>query len=141
MTATGIVWVVLGTIIVIGRLTSTIDFSLAQQLGLQERDDRTDPLFRQLELNTARWGLVVLWTLPAAGILMLVDRAWWPYAALVAGGAHMDTAGRETAKVPGLRTHGVRTGSERDARLFFFFTGLMSLIGVWCIACGLGALI
>jgi hypothetical protein len=34
MTATGIVWVVLGTIIVIGQLTSTIDFSLAQQLGL-----------------------------------------------------------------------------------------------------------
>jgi hypothetical protein len=141
MTATGIVWVVLGSIIVIGQFISTIDFRLAQKLGLQEKDDGTDPLFRRLELNTARWDLVVLWTLPAAGFLMLVDHAWWPYVALVAGGIHVDTAGRETAKVLGLRTHGVRTGSERDARLFFFFMGFMSLIGVWCIAYGLGALI
>ena len=137
LTATGIVCVIFGLVCVIGQLISVINFDLAQRLGLQERNDATEPLYRQLELNTARWDLVVLWTLPAAGALMLVDHAWWPYLALIAGGVHVDTAGRETAKVLGLSGHGVKTGSLKETRLFFGFLGTMFLIGVWCVALGL----
>jgi len=108
---------------------------------LQEKNDETEPLFRRLELNTARWDLYILWTLPAAGALMLVDHAWWPYLALVAGAVWVDTAGRETAKILGLGKHGVKTGSAKEARLFFCFMGLMALIGVWCLACGFSAVI
>jgi hypothetical protein len=138
--ATGIACLVFGSIILIGQSISTIDFSLAQKLGLQERDEVTEPLFRGLELNTARWDLFVLWTLPAAGALMLVDHAWWPYLALVAGGVHVDTAGREMAKILGLRAFGVKTGSTRDARTFLFVMVLMSLIGLWCVGMACAAL-
>ena len=31
----------------------------------------------------------------AAGLLMLWDHPWWPFAALVAGGVYIDAAGRE----------------------------------------------
>lgn len=141
MTAAGIVCVVFGSIVLIGQFVSTIDFSLAQKLGLQEGDADTDPLFRRLELNTARWDLFVLWTLPVAGVLMLVDHAWWPYMALAAGGVHVDTAGRETAKVLGLRKHGVRTGSARDAHIFYWFVGLMLLTGLWCVGLAFAKLI
>jgi hypothetical protein len=139
MTATGVVWVVFGLMVVIAQVISTVDFDLAQRLGLQEKDDDTDPLFRRLELNTARWDLVVLWTLPAAGVLMLADHEWWPWLALVAGGVCVDTAGREVAKVLGLRTHGVKTGSAAEARFLFLFFFIMSLIGVWCVVYGLVA--
>ncbi len=131
--ATGIVCVVFGLIVLIGQSISAINFNLAQKLGFQEKDDETDPLYRLLELNTARWDLWVFWTLPAAGILMLIDHAWWPCLALVAGGVCVDAAGREGAKTLGLRRHGVRTGSEKETRVFVVFLGLMSLIGVWCI--------
>jgi hypothetical protein len=140
-TATGIVCVVFGLIVVIGQLVSTIDFGLAQKLGLQEKDDETDPLYRRLELNTARWDLAVFWTLPAAGILMLVHHPWWPCLALVAGAVYVDTAGREAAKVLGLHTQGVKTGSRSEARLYFAFMGIMLLIGIWCIAFGFATLI
>ena len=140
LTVTGIVCVVFGLVCVVGQLISVVNFALAQKLGLQEKNDATEPIYRQLELNTAKWDLVVLWTLPAAGALMLVDHAWWPYLALVAGGVYVDTAGRETAKVLGLSEHGVKTGSQKETRLFFAFLGAMLLIGVWCVALGLARL-
>jgi hypothetical protein len=141
MIATGIVCIVFGLIVVIGQLISVIDFGLAQRLGLQEKDDETDPLHRRLELNTARWDLAVFWTLPAAGGLMLAHHAWWPFVALVAGAVCVDTAGRETAKVVGLSRQGVKTGSVSETRLFFCFLGIMLLIGVWCVGFGFAALI
>jgi hypothetical protein len=138
---TGIVCVVFGSIVVIGQLISTVNFGLAQNLGLQEKDADTEPLYRRLELKTAGWDLFVLWTLPAAGVLMLVDHPWWPYLTLVAGGVCVDTAGRETAKVLGLRRHGVKTGSKKERRLYFSFSGPMMLIGLWCVAYGFASLI
>jgi hypothetical protein len=68
LTVTGIVCLVFGLLCFIGQLISVINFDLAQQLGLQERDEATEPLYRQLELNTARWDLAVLWMLPAIWI-------------------------------------------------------------------------
>jgi hypothetical protein len=140
LTVTGIVCVLFGLVCFVGQLISVVNFSLAQKLGLQEKNDSTEPLYRQLELNTARWDLVVLWTLPAAGTLMLVEHSWWPYLALVAGGICVDTAGRETAKVLGLGKHGVKTGSQKETRLFFAFLGAMLLIGIWSIAYGLATM-
>ena len=138
--ATGFVCVVFGLIVVIGQLISTINFNLAQKLGLQEKNDQTESLFRRLELNTARWDLVVLWTLPATGVLMIVGHPLWPATALVAGGIYVDTAGRELAKVLGLKRHGVKTGSREEASLYYCFLAALLLIGLWCIALGFGTL-
>ena len=140
LTVTGIVCVLFGLVCFVGQLISVINFDLAQKLGLQEKNDATEPIYRQLELNTAKWDLVVLWTLPAAGVLMLVDHTWWPYLALVAGGVCVDTGGRETVKVLGLGKHGVKTGSDNETRLFFAFQGALCLIGVWCVAIALATL-
>ena len=139
--ATGIICLVLGMIVLIGQIISTVNFRFAQRLGLQEKDDDTDPLFRRLELNTARWDVLVLWTLPAAGLLMLADHIWWPYLALVAGGISIDTAGRETVKVLGLGKHGVKTGSGKETKLYSCFMAGLFLIGMWCIIFGLAKLV
>ena len=121
----------------VGQIISVANFGLAQRLGLQETSDHADPLFSHLELWVARWDLWWLWTLPAAGILMLIDHAWWPYAAMIGGGAFVDTGGREAAKVFGLRQQGVRTGSPGQHRLamgvFMYFIaigGLAIVIGL-----------
>jgi hypothetical protein len=131
--ATGIIALVLGLTGFIGQAISSVNFPLAQRLGLQEKDDETEPLFRRLELNTAQWDLFVLWTLPLAGILMLVDHAWWPYVALIAGGVSVDTAGREAAKWRGLRAGGIRIGGEKDAKVFHGFMWATAAVGLWVI--------
>ena len=121
-----------------GQVISIANFSLAQRLGLQGSPDNSDPLFNHLELWTARWDLWWFWTLPAAGILMLLDHWLWPYAAMVGGGAFVDTGGREAAKVRGLKEQGVRTGTQREYRVYM--TTCMFLIASGCLSIGLGLL-
>ncbi len=114
----------------IGQVVSALDFRLAQLWGLQEKDDETDPLHRHLELNTARWDLLVIWLLPAAGVLMLLDHSWWPFVALAAAGVYVDTGGREFVKLSGLRHEGVRVGGPQEVRIGRAFLGLMILVGL-----------
>jgi hypothetical protein len=141
MSATGTIWIVFGLVVVIGQFISSTNFAAAQRFGFQEKDASTDPLFRRLELNTARWDLVVWWVLPVTGGLVLLDHPWWPLLALVAGGISIDTAGRETAKVLGLMRNGIKTGTTGESRVFFGFLGVMLLVGVWCVVLGFAALI
>jgi hypothetical protein len=121
-------------ILYIGQAISVLNFRKAQRLGLQESQDHTDPVHRRLESWAARWDLLWLWTLPVAGILMLIDHAWWPWAAMIGGGAFVDTGGREAAKVIGLRREGVRIGSPGQRRLatatyaYLISTGLMAIV-------------
>ena len=140
LTVTGIVVLAFGGLLYAGQLLSTVDFALAQKLGLQEKAENADALFSHLELNAARWDLFVLWTLPAAGILMLLGHAWWPYAALVAGGVSVDTGGRETAKVFALKREGVRVGAPKEYRLVLGVFGGFLVVGLWLVVYGLWAL-
>ena len=134
--ATGVTCLLIGTIVMVGQAISAINFTFAQKLGLQEEDAHTEALFRRLELNTARWDLVVLWTLPLAGILMLLGHTWWPTVSLVAGGVHVDAAGREIAKLLGLRAQAIATGGPREQRAAHGFLALIGVVGVWLIVLG-----
>ncbi len=128
--ALAVVALLVGSLTLVGQAISTFDFALAQRLGLQERSDHTAPLFRGLELNTARWDLAVLWTLVPAAVLMLVDHSWWPWIALVAGGIYLDAGGREIAKLLALRGGGVAVGTPGELRLAVLYLSLLSGIGV-----------
>lgn len=137
--AFGIVALLLGLVIMLGQAISVVDYARAQTLGLQEKDEETDSLYRHLELNTARWDLAVLWTLPLAGIVMLADTSWWPWVALVAGGVHADAGGREVFKILGLRAEGVRVGTPSEARNTLAFNALIGAFGVALVAYALVA--
>lgn len=128
--ALGIVALVFGSANVAAQLISTVDFRLAQRLGLQERREETEPLYSHLELNTARWDLAVLWTLVLAGILMLMDHAWWPWTALIAGGIYVDTGGREMAKLAGLAAEGIKVGSPTERQFGLAFLALLGAVGL-----------
>ena len=123
----------------IGQVISVLDFRRAQRLGLQESSEHSDLLHRGLELWAARWDLWWLWTLPAAGVLMLFDHAWWPYVALVGGGAFVDAGGREGVKIMGLMQQGVRTGGPSDHRKALTVYLLMQAAGGLAIVTSLKA--
>lgn len=129
----GIICVIFGGIGWIGQLISGINYPLAQRWGLQEKSEGTDPLYQRAETNAARWDSFILWTLLAAGILMLLNHAWWPLLALVAGGIYLDGAGREFAKCVSLRKGGIRIGTQRDLKVAAFFFICMAAIALWVI--------
>jgi len=124
-------------IVYLGQAVSVVDFGLAQRLGLQERPGTVDPLVSRLELGTARWDLLTLWTLPIAGILMLANASWWPYLALIGGGAYLDAGGREAVKVLGIRSQGLPVGVPKEFRLAMGMFALLAAVGALGVLVGL----
>lgn len=129
----GIICLLFGGIGWLGQLISGINFPLAQRLGLQEKSEGADSLYLQAELKAARWDSFVLWTLAAAGILMLINHYWWPYLSLIAGGIYLDGGGREAAKYLSLRKSGVKVGTSKDTKLAAAFFTLMIVVALWVI--------
>lgn len=127
----GAICILFGVFGWLGQVISGLNYPLAQKLGLQEKDEGTDPLFRRAEANTARWDALVLWTLPVAGILLLLGHPWWPWVSLLAGGIYLDAAGREAAKFVSLKKGGVRIGTARDRRMAAIFFAAMAAVAVW----------
>jgi hypothetical protein len=137
----GVVCVVFGGIGWVGQIISGINYPLAQRLCLQEKSEGTDPLFRRAEANAARWDSLVLWTLVAAGILMLINNSWWPHLSLIAGGIYLDGAGREAAKCVSLSKYGVRIGTGKDVKVAAMFFVAMAFIALWTIIYSIWSLV
>ena len=114
----------------VGQLISTVNFPLAQKLGLQENPHESDPLLQRAERYTACWDLVTLVWLPLSGVLMILNNPAWPIMALFGGAVYLDAAGREAAKILSFKHEGVRTGSLRQQRLFFSTYLVMAVLAV-----------
>ena len=123
------------------QLISSINFSLAQKLGLQEKSDTADPLLIRAERYTAYWDLVTLIWLPAGGILMVLNHPWWPVVSLIGASIYVDTAGREAAKNLSFRHEGIKTGTPQEQRIYFGAYIVMAILGMFIIIYSLRSLI
>jgi hypothetical protein len=124
----GVVFVLLW-VIYAGQLVSVVNLPLAQRLGFQEKPENVDALYRRDTSGTARWDLLSMWTLPVAGILMLINHSWWPYLALIGGGVYVDTGGRQAIKLLGYRSEGVRVGTQHNVRRALGVYALFVIVG------------
>jgi hypothetical protein len=106
-------------ILFVGQIISSVNFSLAQKLGLQEDPEKTDPLLQRAEKYTAYWDLVTLGWLPLSGILMVINNSAWPLLAFFSGAIYLDAAGREAAKILSFKHEGIRIGAIKQQRIFF----------------------
>ena len=123
----------LGGALYLAQIVSSINFRLAQRLGIQEKAELADPLLQRSERYAAYWDLVALVWLPLAGILMIIDHDWWPIVSLIGGAIYFDTSGREAAKYISFRHEGVRLGTEKQQKIFFTTYVVMALISVFII--------
>jgi hypothetical protein len=114
----------------VAQVISSIDFRLAQQLGIQENPEDTDSILQTAERYTALWDLVTLGWLPLAGLLMILDSPYWPLVGLVGGAIYLDTSGREAAKIISFRKEGVRLGPEKQQKVFFASYIVMAFMGL-----------
>lgn len=133
----GWIFLLIPGLLVAGQAVSVVNFPLAQRLGLQEKAGSSDPLKLRAELYTACWDLPVLIWLPAAGVLMLLQHAWWPYLCLIGGAVFVDAAGREAAKVLSMKAEGVRVGTHVEQALMFGTYVLMGALGLLAITLAL----
>jgi len=125
---------ILGGLLYSAQLISSVNFKLAQRLGIQENPDETDSLLQTAERFVAYWDLVTLGWLPLAGLLIIIDHSWWPIISLMGGAIYLDASGREAAKIISFRKEGIRIGTIRQQRVFFASYIIMAVIGLVVIA-------
>ena len=120
----------LGGVLYLAQVISSVSFSLAQRLGIQEDPAESDSVLQTAERFTAYWDLVTLGWLPLCGLLMIMDHHWWPIAGLIGGAIYLDASGREAFKIISLRQEGFRLGTKRQQRVFFASYIVMAMIGL-----------
>ena len=128
--ALGWVMIVFGGTLYLAQLISSVNFSFAQRLGIQEKAEASDPLLQRSEQYTAYWDLISLVWLPAAGVLMVMNHHLWPIISLVGGVIYLDTAGREAVKNLSFRHEGLKMGSVSQQRVFLASYIVMAVIAV-----------
>ena len=125
-------WVLLlfGGALYVAQMISSINFSLAQRLGIQEKAENADPLFQRSERYTTYWDLLTLLWLPIAGFLMIINHTWWPIMSLLAGAIYLDASGREAVKNLSFKHEGIRAGTDKEQQVFLVFYIVMAVIAI-----------
>lgn len=136
----GWLMVVFGGGLYLAQLVSSINFSFAQRIGIQEKADTADNLLQRSERYTAYWDLITLAWFPAGGVLMILDHHWWPVISLAGSVVYFDAAGREFAKNLSFRHEGIKTGTDNEKRLFFTSYIVMMLMAVVVMAYSISSL-
>lgn len=124
----------------IAQLISSINFKLAQHLGIQEATDSADPLLLRAERYTAYWDLLTLIWMPVSGVLMVLNYSHWPYFLLIGSVIYIDASGREAAKNLSFKHHGLKTGSRNQRTIFFASYIIMLLVGISALLYSLNSL-
>ena len=130
----GWILVIFGGALYLAQAISSLNFPLAQRLGIQEKAETSDALLQRSERYTAYWDLLMLLWLPLAGVLMIIDHDWWPIMSLIGGAIYLDTSGREAAKNLCFRHEGIKAGTDKEQRVFFASYIVMAVIAIIVIA-------
>ena len=114
--------------------------TLAARLGVTEPESDVDPAVYADGRGEAIWDAMILWTLPAAGILLILNSTLWPYFGLVGGGMYLYFAGRGIAARLAMQRRGIRIGKPETLKLHYVFLTLWGLIAVITIIMAVAAL-
>ena len=130
-----IIW---GTILIIftlivcwlGQVIAVTVPALATRLGIIELEADVDPVFFADVRGEAIWDALMLWTLPLAGVLLILNNPWWAYFGLVGGGMYLYFAGRGIAQRLVMQRNDIRIGKPAQLKLFYAVLALWGLIAV-----------
>lgn len=126
-----IIWGAILTIISsigwLGQLISATNPTLAARLGLIEPEADVDPTFYADVRGEAYWDSAILWILPAAGVLLLLDNPVWVYFGLVGGGMYLYFAGRGIVVRRLMQQRSIRIGMPDSLKVIYIFLALWGL--------------
>lgn len=124
----------------LGQVINASSPTLAARIGLTEPESDVDPTYFVDGRGEAIWDALILWTLPAAGILLIINNPWWVYFGLVGGGMYLYFAGRMLVVRLAMQRHGIRIGKPETVKLYNAVLILWGLLAVVTIIMALAAL-
>ncbi len=123
-----------------GQLWSWFAPRTAARLGLTESESDVDPIFWLDARGEALWDLSILWTMPAAGVMLIAGVDRWPYLGLIGGGSYLYFAGRGIVVRSVMRRHDVRIGKPDTIRIGLAALAVWGTIALVTIAASIVAL-
>ncbi|MGB3699979.1 MAG: hypothetical protein WA997_01810 [Anaerolineales bacterium] len=127
----GVILTIISSLGWLGQVISAINPILAAKLGLIEPEADVDPSFYADVRGEAYWDAAILWTLPVAGVLLLLNNTAWVYFGLVGGGMYLYFAGRGIVVRRLMQQRGIRIGKPDSLKVIYIFLAL------WGIAAGI----
>jgi len=123
----------------LGQVINASSPTLAARLGLTEPESDVDPTYFVDGRGEAIWDALILWTLPVAGVLLILNNPWWVYFGLVGGGMYLYFAGRMLVVRLAMQRHGIRIGKPETVKLYNAVLILWGLLAVATIIMALAA--
>lgn len=135
----GVILFFISSIGYIGQLISAIWPATAVKLGLTEAEADVDPTFYADMRGEAIWDTAILWTLPLAGVLLLLNNPLWVYFGLVGGGMYLYFAGRGIVVRRMMQRRAIRIGNPGTLKVAYTFLTLWGLAAVITIVMAIAA--
>jgi hypothetical protein len=126
----GILLIVFGFIAWGGQVLSALTPRYAQRIGLMEPKEDVEPAYYADARGEAKWDSLTLWTLPFAGILIILNSQLWIYLGIIGGSIYLYFAGRAILTRIELNKRGVRIGKPELLKTYYIFASLWGLIGL-----------
>ena len=136
----GIILFVISSIGYFGQAISALWPATAAKLGLTEPEVDVDPTFYADMRGEAFWDTVILWTLPVAGVLLVLNSPVWVYFGLVGGGMYLYFAGRGIVVRRVMQRRGIQIGTPETLKVAYIFLTLWGLAALITIVMGIAAL-
>ncbi len=112
----------------------------AVRLTLTEAEGTVEAAYFADVRGEALWDILTLWTMPVAGVLLLVDEPAWAYFGLVGGGMYAYFAGRGIFTRRAMQHRGYRIGAAQSVKVGYLFLSIWGVMGLITIAAAIVAL-
>ncbi len=126
----GVVVVALSLLSWGGQALSLFAPSAAVRWKVMEAEEDVEPTFWADVRAEAFWDTLTLWTMVAAGVLLITDAAAWPYFGLVGGGMYLYFGGRGISARVAMSRRGLRIGAPENVRLGFVFSAVWAVMAL-----------
>ena len=129
--AWGLIVLVLGSLAWLGQMTAWLAPRTAVRLSLMEAEADVERSYWADIRGEAIWDTLILWTLPLAGLLLVLDEPGWAIFGLVGGGAFLYFAGRGIVTRRTMQAEGLRVGAPQNVRMGYVFLlawGVVALV-------------
>ena len=110
------------------------------RLGLSETEADVEPTLWADVRGEALWDFLTLWTLLAAGVMLIIDHPAWAYLGLVGGGMYVYFAGRGILTRVVMLRRGLRIGTSKGVKVALAFLSIWGVTGLITIIAAIAAL-
>jgi hypothetical protein len=136
----GLIVLALSMLAWLGQVVSWLRPELAVRLSLREADADVEPVYASDIRGEAIWDSLSLWTLPLAGLLLVLDQPVWAVFGLIGGGAYLYFAGRGIITRTVMQRSGFRVGAPQSVRMGYVFLAIWGVMALVTMAAAAAAL-